>query len=193
MTDLLARLDLERGILSGGTLTERHLSQLRDAFADPKALERSLARGNDPLIYTVSTIEHGSTQGDLHVGLGVLYPGRVGREFYLTRGHRHRRAEASEVYVGLRGTGKMILQNVSGTSVVDLLPQSTLYVPGHTDHRTVNTGTDALVYLGIYPAWAGHDYGSLSERPFSVVVVEDHGEPRILDREEFVKSLSVTH
>ncbi len=31
-----------------------------------------------------------------------------------------------------------------------------VYVPGHTAHRTVNTGPAPLVYLGIYPWDAGH-------------------------------------
>ena len=193
MTDLLSHMDLERGMLSGGVFAERRLSDLRDAFADQRSIDRMLSGGEDPLVYTVSTLEHGSGEGDQHIGLGVLYPGRVGREFFLTRGHRHKRPEASEVYVGLRGTGKMILQNTSGTSVINLLPQSTLFVPGHTDHRTVNTGGEPLVYLGIYPAWAGHDYASLVERGFTVVIVEDQGVPRVLDRSEFLKSLGANH
>jgi glucose-6-phosphate isomerase len=68
-----------------------------------------------------------------------------------------------------------------------------VYVPGHTDHRTVNTGREPLVYLGIYPAWAGHDYRSLDEQTFSVVVVEDRGNARIIDRSEFLRSLGTNH
>ena len=191
MTDLFARFDLEHGTIAGGSLTERRLSQLRGAFADTRALDDQLARGEDPLVYTVSTVEHGSGQGDQHIGLGVLYPGRVGREYFLTRGHRHQRAEAAEVYIGLRGTGKMILQNSSGTSVLELVPESAVYVPGHTDHRTVNTGVAPLVYLGIYPAWAGHDYRSLENENFSVVVIEHGGAPRVLDRREFLQSVGI--
>jgi len=193
MTELLSHIDLDRGTLSGGSHIERRLSQLRDAFADRQAVDHMLARGEDPVVYTVSTLEHGSGEGDQHVGLGVLHPGTVGQEFFLTRGHRHNRPEASELYLGLRGRGKMILQMSSGTSVIDLKPQSLVYVPGYTDHRTVNTGTEPLMYLGIYPAWAGHDYRSLSERNFSVVVVEDHGAPRILNRSEFLQSLGAHH
>lgn len=193
MTDLLSRFDLERGLLSGGTLTERRLSQLQDAFADRRMLDQMLGRGEDPLVYTVCTVEHGTGQGDQHFGLGILYPGTVGREYFLTRGHRHMRAEASEVYIGVRGIGKMILQNASGTSVIELGPQSAVYVPGHTDHRTVNTGSEPLVYLGIYPAWAGHDYGSVGKNNFSVVIAKDQGAPRIIDRNEFLTSLGVNH
>lgn len=193
MTDLFARFDLEHGTIAGGMRTERRLSQLRGAFADTQALDGRLSRGEDPLVYTVSTVEHGSGEGDQHVGLGVLYPGRVGREYFLTRGHRHRRPEAAEVYIGLRGTGKMILQGSSMTSVIDLIAESVVYVPGFTDHRTVNTGAEPLVYLGIYPAWAGHDYGSLETQNFSVVVVDHGGAPRVLDRGDFLDSLDIHH
>jgi len=188
MTDLASRIDPDRGTLSGGTLTERRLSQLREVFVDQRALQTMLARGEDPVVYTVSTLEHGSADGDLHVGLGVLFPGRVGQEYFLTKGHRHLRAEAAEVYLGLRGTGKMILQDGSGTAVVDLLPNGTVYVPGHADHRTVNTGEEPLVYLGIYPAWAGHDYDALREHPFSVVILEEGCTSVIRSRAEVVAS-----
>ena len=34
------------------------------------------------------------------------------------------------------------------------------YVPGHTGHRTANVGDTPLSYIGVYPARAGHDYGT---------------------------------
>ena len=82
----------------------------------------------------------------------------------------------------------MILQDSSATSVVDLLPNGTVYVPGHTDHRTVNTGEEPLVYLGIYPAWSGHDYDALREHPFSLVILEEHGTSTIHKRAEVLAS-----
>ena len=44
-----------------------------------------------------------------------------------------------------------------------LTPESAVYVPGHTAHRTINTGDMPLTYLGIYPARAGHDYGVIAD------------------------------
>jgi len=41
------------------------------------------------------------------------------------------------------------------------------------------------MYLGIYPAQAGHDYGAIATRNFRQVVVERDGQPAVLDRSEF--------
>jgi glucose-6-phosphate isomerase len=57
-----------------------------------------------------------------------------------------------------------------------------VYVPGYTAHRTMNTGSEPLVYLGIYPANAGHDYGAIAKRNFQKILVERSGRPTLIDR-----------
>jgi glucose-6-phosphate isomerase len=59
-----------------------------------------------------------------------------------------------------------------------------VYVPGYTAHRTINTGAIPLVYLGVYPAQAGHDYGSIAHKNFDNVVLEIDGQPVLMDRRE---------
>jgi len=177
------RLDLDLGRIAGGTFSCRFLGDLRGSFADRERYEEALARGN-PLIYSVSTLESAAGDGDLSYGLGVLMPGKIGREYFLTKGHLHAWREAAEVYVGLRGHGLMLLEDEqSGES--KLLPLSAneiVYVPGHTAHRTINIGTVPLVYLGVYPANAGHDYGAIGERNFRNVVIEEASSPALRDR-----------
>lgn len=186
----LNRFDPRTGELKGGQLTKRHLSDVKSSFADRAGVTSRLAE-DDPLIYTVAALSPRDGEGDLHVGLGRIMPGRIGNEFYLTKGHLHTWRAAAEIYIGLMGEGVMLLEDEGGreSRAVPLLPNTVVYVPGHTAHRTINTGSDPLSYLGVYPARAGHDYGFIAERNFRHVVVAGKGGPQILERSAFLASL----
>lgn len=190
LSPLLTRFDPETGAVDGIQGISKRLSDLQGAFADHTAYETALRRGN-PIIYSVSSVTPGDGKGDLHYGIGVLFPGTIGDEYYLTKGHFHSWREAAEVYIGLKGEGKMLLEDVTtGTSTtVDLLPNSTVYVPGHTAHRTVNVGPVPLVYMGIYPAEAGHEYGEIAERNFRTVIVRMNGKPAAVSREQYLRTV----
>lgn len=179
--------DAATGQLKGATMAHRNLSDLRGSFVDAQAFESALRQG-DPLIYTVASVEPGKGSGDLHYGLGVLMPGKIGEEYFLTKGHYHAWREAAEVYIGLRGEGCMLLEDESSglSRMVPLGAGKIVYVPGHTAHRTINTGSEPLVYIGVYPAAAGHDYGSIATRNFRKVLIERDGHPLLLDRSEIL-------
>lgn len=187
----MPRIDIAAGTIAGCPLTPRTLSQMKDVFADAASCARMLHSG-DPLLYTVSTCVCGDGPGDLHCGLGVIHPGRVGDEYFMTRGHMHARRDAPELYIGLRGKGIMLMQHEDGTgsSTAELTGECLVYVPGHTAHRTVNTGDDPLVYLGIYGADAGHDYEPVRTRNFSDVVVRRGDRPAVVARSAFIASLT---
>jgi glucose-6-phosphate isomerase len=186
LSSLLSRIDPANGIIDGAPRQERRLSDLRGIFADHDAYERMLAASN-PLIYTVCSIEPGAGEGDLHYGVGMIMPGRVGDEYFMTKGHLHSWRPASEFYIGLRGKGMMLLESESGDEslALPLEPSGVVYVPGHTAHRTVNSGSEPLIYIGVYPARAGHDYGAIAERNFGQVIVEADGAPRVLGRDQY--------
>src|SRR5208283_2917602 len=134
------------GEVAGAEITRRHLLDLKGCFADAAAFAAAADKGN-PLIYSVATVERASGAGDLHFGIGRLMPGRIGREYYFTKGHMHLWREAAEVYVGISGEGVMLLEDhESGdTRMVPLPPNGAVYVPGNTAHRTVNTGSSPLI------------------------------------------------
>lgn len=185
LDQLLSRLDPDTGQIAGMQVTQRYLSDLRDCFFDSRAYELALQAAN-PLLYTVASVEPGHGEGDLHYALARIMPGRVGSEYYLTKGHFHAWREAAELYIALAGEGMMLLQDeFSGESrLLPLRPQQPLYVPGHTAHRTINTGAKPLAYLGVYPARAGHDYGSIAQHNFRKVLLERNGQPVLVDRAE---------
>ncbi|MBP1649135.1 MAG: pgiA [Bacteroidetes bacterium] len=182
------RFDPETGIVEGVPGISRRLADLRGAFTDEDAYEAALRRGN-PVVYTVSSVSAGTGEGALHYGIGVLYPGTIGQEYFLTKGHLHSWRAAAEVYVGLKGEGKMLLEDeaTGGSTIVDLLPNSAVYVPGHTAHRTVNVGATPLVYIGVYPAEAGHEYREIAKKNFRMMMIEVDGKPVAVKREEYLK------
>jgi glucose-6-phosphate isomerase len=187
LENLLSRFDPATGEIPGAPLVKRHLSDLRGCFADVSAYDAALAAGN-PLLYFVATVEPAEGEGDLHYGVGVLMPGQIGCEYFMTKGHLHVWRLAGEFYFGLAGEGVMLLEDeASGESrLLPLRPHQAVYVPGHTAHRTMNTGGVPLIYLGVHPAKAGHDYGAIARSNFRCVVVGRHGRPVLVER----KSLS---
>ncbi|MGH7595159.1 MAG: glucose-6-phosphate isomerase family protein [bacterium] len=183
---LLSRFDPDNGAIDGVPAVTRRLSDLRHCFADERAYEDALQQGN-PIIYTVASVEPAVGDGQLHYGIGQIMPGRVGDEYYLTKGHLHEWRPAAEFYIGLRGEGMMLLEDInSGESrMLDLVSNSAVYVPGFTAHRTVNVGAVPLVYLGVYPAAAGHDYSTIAEKNFRKVIVARNDRPVLIEREQF--------
>jgi len=181
--DLSVAYGLDSARIGDRPMTERHLSDLRGCFADSSAYEAALAKGNS-LLYSVTAVEPAKGDGQLHYGLGIIYPGKIGDEYFLTKGHYHSYRPAAEIYVGLRGEGVMLLEDeATGESrMVRLAENCSVYVPGHTAHRTMNTGSEPLVYLGIYPANAGHDYGAIAEKNFKMMVVERDGKATMIKR-----------
>ena len=183
ISQLLSRFDPATGEIAGAKVTCRHLLDLKGCFADVTAFAAAADKGN-PLIYSVATVERASGAGDLHFGIGRLMPGRIGREYYFTKGHMHSWREAAEIYVGISGEGEMLLEDHGNgdTHMVPLLPNCAVYVPGNTAHRTVNTGSSPLIYMGIYPAAAGHDYRAIAEQNFRCIVIQEGGRPVLRDR-----------
>ena len=180
---LLGRFDPEAGTLEGAKRVERRLSDLKGVFLDEAAYAGACAQGN-PLVYSVEAIEPGTGDGDLHYGLGLIQPGRIGREYFMTKGHLHEWREAAELYIGLCGKGVMLLEDeATGESrMLPLEPGIAVYVPGHTGHRTANVGDKPLTYIGVFPARAGHDYGAYAERNFRFAIVDEEGKPTMIRR-----------
>ncbi|MDA3874882.1 MAG: cupin domain-containing protein [Kiritimatiellae bacterium] len=185
LDDLCVSYGLDSARIGDRPFVQRRLSDLRGCFADTEAYEAA-RKSDDPVLYEVTAIEPATGDGQLHYGLGILYPGKIGNEYYLTKGHLHSHRPAAEIYVGLKGQGVMLLEDeASGESrMASLAANQVVYVPGHTAHRTLNTGTEPLMYLGIYPSNAGHDYGAIAELNFSHLVIERDGAPVMIPRKK---------
>jgi len=179
-------LDLGKGVLLPSTLTKRKLKDLDSFFADTQATETILNSGQDPIIYEVYECLQPQELGHLNFGTTILYPGRIGDEFYMTKGHFHAKEASSEVYLGLAGKGLILLQSRTGNSeCLEMSKGDVIYVPPGWGHRTVNVGAEKLVFFFMYQADAGHDYESVQEQGFSKLVVERRGRVEVVDNPRF--------
>jgi len=108
------------------------------------------------------------TEGAILWGNTTLMPGTVGNEFFMTRGHWHKKLDRGELCVTTSGSGLLVLMDENrNTRVEKMSPGTTHYVPGYTAHRTVNTGAEPLVFLCAWPADCGHEYDSILREGFS--------------------------
>lgn len=166
------------GALSRGPIIRKttRLGDLTAVFADSNAL---YARGQQPA-YDVEMLDTPGGEGELYVGVTHLYPGKVGDEYFMTRGHFHQRREQGEVYFGLEGEGLLLLQNEQGEAWTESVFAGSIHIiPGFTAHRLINTGLQTLRALAVWPAIAGHDYASLPHG-FALRVIEEAGKVRIM-------------
>jgi glucose-6-phosphate isomerase len=137
----------------------------------------------DRVLYQVYEIKRPEVAGELLHGVSIVHPGKVGDEYYMTKGHFHTVLDTAEVYLCLRGEGYMVMETPEGDWAVEpLRPNAVLYVPPRWAHRSVNTSpTEDLVTFFVYPGNAGHDYGSIEKQGYRKLVVERNGRPSITD------------
>ena len=161
--------------------TVRRLSSMVGYYQADEVFAALLA-ADDSIHYEVYGIDRPPVAGELISGITRLYPGKVGPEYFMTKGHYHAVRETGEIYYALQGQGMMVMETPEGAWRVDpFAAGQVVYVPPCWAHRTVNTGDTPLLFFWVCPAHAGHDYGTIAERGFRKVVVEVEGSPTILD------------
>lgn len=161
-------IDLLQGLMPDATghLT-RHASDMRGHYADIDALARLIDSG-DPLHYEVFEVPVPAQAGQLMYCISTLQPGRVGDEFFMTKGHYHTLAETAEIYLCLRGEGYMLMKTAGGQCAWQAMTRGKMvYVPPYWAHRSVNTHEgEPLVSFCVYPGDAGHNYGDIEREGF---------------------------
>lgn len=154
-------VDVASGGLGGKTgRYEKKLSDLAGLYLDAQAHEDMTRSLGDPLVYAVEDFRPGAQTGDLIYGVTRMVPGKIGNEYFLTRGHIHAKADRPEIYYGQQGKGLMQLESPKGeTRIIEIGPQTICYVPPFWIHRSINVGADDLVMVFAYPSDSGQDYG----------------------------------
>jgi len=160
---------------------ERRLSALHGQFSDQDTYARLLA--SDPLIYEVYEMRRPEVAGELLHGISIVHPGRVGDEYYMTKGHFHSVRATAEIYYCLRGNGLLLMENQEGDWAAETLtPGRVVYVAPNWAHRSINTGdSEDLVTFFIYPGHAGHDYATIEQRGFRKLVLARSGGFEVVD------------
>lgn len=167
-------VDLETG--------KRYLADMKGMYADSEAETASIENGN-PLIYEFHSMPVPEHSGDLAFGCSIVYPGKVGNEYYMTKGHFHTILDTSEVYYCLSGHGYMMLENPEGDwRCLKLVPGKAVYVPKRYAHRSICVSqAEPLVTFFVFRADAGHNYGTIEEKGYRKLLVERDGKPTIVD------------
>jgi len=160
------------------THIERYLSNLTNIFAEPDAADDLLRKKGDILVYEVYEKRVPEANGEVKFCASITHPGKIGHEYFMTKGHFHSRPDTAELYYCIRGRGYILMENKQGKLVLEeMLPGRVIYVPGYYAHRSINTGDEPLISLPVYPGDAGHDYEPMEERGFKHIVVEKDGRP----------------
>ena len=167
---------------------QRTLSSMRGQFLDHQAFDEMLA-ADDQVIYEVYEIKRPEVAGELLMGVSFIHPGKVGKEFFMTKGHFHTVLDTAEIYMCLRGEGYMVLETPGGSSHIEAFgPGKVLYVPPRWAHRSVCTSRlEDLVFFFAYPANSGHDYGTIERQGFHKLVMAGENGIEIIDNPRWGK------
>mgnify|MGYP000116902279 FL=1 len=94
--------NLNNGLSKHADTTKRYLSQMKNMYQDQEAVEEIL-KHEDPLIYEFYELGCPERAGDLAFGTTMIHPGKIGNEYYMTKGHFHQIVDTAEVYYTLKG------------------------------------------------------------------------------------------
>lgn len=162
--------------------SKRLLSRIKSIFADSAAANEHLEKDGDTLVYEFHELGVPEHPGDLSFGMSIVYPGKIGNEYFMTKGHFHTIIDTAEVYYCLSGHGYMMLEDPEGDwRCLELLPGKTVYCPKRYAHRSINVSTnEALRTFFVYRSDAGHDYGTIETKGFRNILVEKDGNPIVI-------------
>jgi glucose-6-phosphate isomerase len=158
----------------------RTLGDLRDIFADATSLAALPAGKPVYEVYSHMPVGEG-TPGGLYFGLTRLYPGKVGAEYFMTKGHFHQQADRAEYYWCLEGEGILILMDRDRRIRAEkMFPGSLHHIPGYVAHRVANTGNGILAFAASWPSDAGHNYAAIASGGFPARLMEIDGIPQLV-------------
>lgn len=175
------RVDLRKKIIpDSDSHIVRKLSSMKNQYLDESAYKEMIKK-EDSILYEVYEKLVPKKEGELIQGLTIVHPGKVGREYFMTKGHFHSILDTAELYFCFSGNGYMLMETPEGDCrAVKLLADTAVYIPGGWAHRSVNVGKADLVMLFVYPAHAGHDYATIETSGFRKLIIEDKRSTRII-------------
>lgn len=158
----------------------RKVKDLRGIFQDDESFS---AMNQEEVAYEVSSylpVREG-TPGGLYFGITYLYPGKVGDEYFMTKGHFHANIDRAEYYWGLSGEGMLLFMDEQRKVWAErMFPGSLHYIPGGIAHRVANVGNQQLSFAACWPSDAGHNYEEIAHHGFACRLVEKNGIPTLI-------------
>lgn len=156
---------------------QRNLGEITSIFLDQEAVK---ILPSQTIVYQVQSwqpVAEG-TSGGLFFGTSTIMPGKVGQEYFKTKGHFHAKSDCAEFYWCVQGKGVLILMDRDrNTWGEEVFPGSLHYIGKDIAHRLANTGDENLVVGACWPSDAGHDYDEIARNGFSARLIEIDGQP----------------
>ena len=181
LKSFLINFSLKDGLSPDRESIKRQLSKMNGMYSDQKAYEHLIKE--NPLIYEFYDCGILEKESSIAFGTSIIYPGKVGNEYFMTKGHYHNIMDTAEVYYCLSGCGYIMMETMRGNwETQKMIPGTAVYVPGNFAHRSINTSDlEPLVTFFAFRGDAGHDYGKIESKGFRKLIVEKDGQPEIID------------
>ncbi len=160
--------------------SRKTLADLKGIFHDQEAYNNM---ASNTLLYEVSChfpVKEG-TAGGLFFGITKIYPGKVGNEYFMTKGHFHANMNRGEYYWGIEGEGMLIMMDRSRKTWCEkVFPGSLHYIPGGVAHRVANIGNSVLAFAACWPSDAGHNYQEIANKGFAATLQCVNDQPQLV-------------
>ena len=179
----LVELNLKDFSLKGEPVIsqQRVLKDIASIFLDQDALKNIPEETSVYQVQSWLPVAEG-TSGGLFFGTSTILPGKVGNEYFMTKGHYHAKSDRAEFYWGVQGEGMLILMDRDrNTWAEKVYPGSLHYIGGEIAHRLANTGSENLIVGACWPSDAGHDYQEIAVNGFSARLLEIDRNPVLID------------
>jgi glucose-6-phosphate isomerase len=173
----IKKVDLSTGEISDpDAVDDRRIKDMKGYFQDEEA--RSLM---DPetVVYRV----YRKIYPEISYGITEIFPGKVGCEYFMTKGHFHKRIEAPGIYLCLKGLGIAVLQHKDEAypSLIAPFEKGTIALMApYYAHRIVNIGDENLIFIGFSATDSGFMYGPLEKKGFKYLIVERENQASFL-------------
>jgi len=174
MQPFFSRVDFETGNFGPyNNRDKRFISHLEGYFYFEEKLKREID-GNNKLVYEVFKKNVPLNPGQLQHCITLIYPGTVGGEFFMTKGHYHKNINSAELYLCVKGEGILNLETQGDkTSYIKMNKGVWSYIPPGWAHRMINiSDKSTFIFLSTWPGDAGYDYKSILKKGFSNIFVE---------------------
>ena len=182
MKSLAIQFNVENGISPDRKSTKRMLSAMDGMYLNNETLKK-IIKNEDILVYEFYELGIPEKSSDLAFGTTILYPGKVGNEYFMTKGHYHKKLETAEVYFCIKGHGYILMDDHEGdVEIQEMKPGTTVYVPPGYAHRSINISkTEPFIMFFAFRADAGHDYKTIETKGFRKLVIEREGKPTLIE------------
>lgn len=165
---------------TGITASTKRLKELQGVFQNQEEFQKL---NPDTIVYKVQyqLKESEGTEGGLFFGTSFVFPGTVGDEYFMTKGHFHAKRNRAEYYWCIQGQGMLILMDQERNCWAEsMYPGSLHYIAGNIAHRIANTCNGILAVGACWPSDAGHDYDSIVKDGFSARLRKVDGQPQLI-------------